>query len=366
MLQNSIKMLKNEGVAALFIRKYRNLRFRILRFLYYGNNDHEEWKRLKGKYKGKRVFIVGNGPSLNKTPLYLLKDEYTMCFNRFEIMLERLNWTPTFFMSVDYLVMVDLIKEIDEILKHCEYAFFPKVHYEGKLFFKMLKKTEKILWLKPLIGRGFSLEMPGTYNGGTVVYNAMQVLNYLGFDEIILLGVDMNYQIHQTASSLNSYSVEVKSNNDDDPNHFDPRYFGKGKSYHQPKQFIIDNILRALDYLGKNQTKFGTNIINAGYDSKVESFPKKDFMSFFNYSDGEIKQIFEKMISDHSNYSTIEEFEERTCEYSDSSSIEALRNIDFYTSMDNAIKIYKQIIFTHIPLGPYGEKYYFIRRKNID
>lgn len=363
-LKGSLNLIKNLGLKALMVSKYRTLRFRIFKFIYYNKEDVVEWKRLKGKYKGKRAFLIGNGPSLNKTPLYLLKDEYTMCFNRFEIMLERLNWTPNFFMSVDYLVLVDLIKDIDVVLNHCEYAFFPKVHYEGKRIFKMLKKTDKILWIKPMKGTGFSLEMPETYNGGTVIYNGIQVLNYLGFDEIILLGVDMNYQIHKTATSLNSYSVEIKSNKDDDPNHFDPRYFGKGRSYHQPKQFIIDNILNALDYLGINQKKYGTNIINAGYDSKVESFPKRNLLSLFSYSDSEKKQLFESLLSEHSKYSSIEEFVEQNNEYTNSLSLDTFKEQDFYTSMEDAIIIYKIMIFTHLPLGPYNGKYYFIKRNN--
>ena len=121
--KGSFNLIKNIGLKALLVSKLRTMRFLILKYFYYNKEDVEEWKRLKGKYKGKRVFLIGNGPSLNKTPLYLLKDEYTMCFNRFEIMLERLNWTPNFFMSVDYLVLVDLIKDIDVVLNHCEYAF---------------------------------------------------------------------------------------------------------------------------------------------------------------------------------------------------------------------------------------------------
>ncbi len=38
--------------------------------------EEKTWGQLKDKYKGERVFVVGNGPSLNKTPLYLLKNEY--------------------------------------------------------------------------------------------------------------------------------------------------------------------------------------------------------------------------------------------------------------------------------------------------
>ena len=56
----------------------------------------KSWSHLKNKYKNKRVFLIGNGPSLKKTPLHFLKNEYTIVFNRFNLFFERINWIPTF------------------------------------------------------------------------------------------------------------------------------------------------------------------------------------------------------------------------------------------------------------------------------
>lgn len=362
--ENRFGVLKTQGFRAFLVNKYRNLRYQLLRMLFYNKKDNQEWVKLKGRFKGKRVFLIGNGPSLNKTPLYLLKDEYTMCFNHFGIMKERLNWNPYFYMSTDYLVLADISKNINSILNQCQYAFFPKVHYEGKRIYKIINKTNKILWLKPLKGLGFSLKMPGTFGGGTVIYSGLQVLQYLGFDEIILLGIDMNYKIHKTASTLNTYSAEVKSMNNDDPNHFDPRYFGKGKSYHQPKQFIIDNIMKSLNYVGSNQTLLGTNIINAGYDSNVECFPRKDFMSLFDYSQNDIENIFNELLSTHSNYRSVNEFVKRAKRFEGNSDMSEYKTLDFYCTLEIALKIYKEIIFTHVPFGPYENRYFFIKRDN--
>ena len=362
LLKNRFRVLRTQGLKAFLVNKYRRQRYKVLSLLCYTKEDSQEWLKLKGKYRGNRVFLIGNGPSLNKTPLYLLKNEYTMCFNHFGIMLERLNWNPNFYMSTDYLVLVDISKDIDSVLNQCEYAFFPKIHYEGKRIYNLIKKTSKIFWLKPMKGMGFSMNMPDTYGGGTVVYSGLQVLNYLGFDEIILLGIDMNYQIHTNVSKLNSYSEEIKSNDNDDPNHFDPRYFGKGKSYHQPKQFIVDNILSAFNYIGRNQAKFKTNIINAVYDSKVNSFPHVEFDKLFNFEEEDKRAIFEELLSKHSMYKTVNDFERNTTELTCYNDLDDY-NDDFYSSIKIALHIYKKIIFTHIPLGPYNGKYYFVKRK---
>ena len=72
-------------------------------------------------------------------------------------------------MSTDYLVLVDISKDIDSVLNQCEYAFFPKIHYEGKRIYNLIKKTSKIFWLKPMKGMGFSMNMPDTYGGGNYI-----------------------------------------------------------------------------------------------------------------------------------------------------------------------------------------------------
>ena len=41
----------------------------------------EQLKSLHNKFAGKRCFIVGNGPSLNKLDLNLLKDEFSFAVN---------------------------------------------------------------------------------------------------------------------------------------------------------------------------------------------------------------------------------------------------------------------------------------------
>ena len=55
--------------------------------------------------------------------------------------------------------------------------------------------------------------------GGTTIYEGIQILKYLGFNKIVLVGVDMNYKIHSTAKKLSEYGSEIISSKDDDPNH---------------------------------------------------------------------------------------------------------------------------------------------------
>ena len=63
-------------------------------------------KRLtayKGKYAGKRCFLIGNGPSLRAEDLTKLHEsgEVTFAFNRIYNIFDKTPWRPTFYISQD-------------------------------------------------------------------------------------------------------------------------------------------------------------------------------------------------------------------------------------------------------------------------
>lgn len=365
MIQKIIHSYKKEGISSAFKKAYYRISYYLIRFFERSNSEAFHWEEIKGKYKGKRVFLLGNGPSLNETPLYMLKNEYVICFNRFYIMRERLNWVPKFYMCVDDLVLQDLAAEVEEIIKDVELAFFPDRHFRNKNFKKILPNLPNMFWMKPIFGIGFSNDLPRVNQGGSVIYEGMQVMNHLGFDEIILLGVDMNFKIHETAKAIgNVRGTNITSQDDDDPNHFDPRYFGKNRSYHQPKEHVINNIVKNLDFLGDNLQRYDVNIVNAGFGSKVESFPKKDFFRLFNETPEEIKAIFDKLMIEKGGKDSTQ-FE---ADYPFVKTEEDLNSVDgtcsFYTTKDYGLKLARKKVHNYLALGPFEEKYYFTLRTN--
>src|SRR3954469_10554479 len=60
---------------------------------------------LKDAHKGKRAFINGNGPSLNKTDLNKLKNELTFGLNRIYLMFAELGFSTSSLVSVNDLVI---------------------------------------------------------------------------------------------------------------------------------------------------------------------------------------------------------------------------------------------------------------------
>lgn len=361
LIKKSIITLRKEGLAPFLIKLFRRISAFLLKLII-KRPKKDNWKKIKNNYKGETVYLIGNGPSLNQTPLYLLKDKKVMVFNRFNLMLERLNWNPTFYSVTDDLVLEDMIKEATEMANRSTMAFFPDISFRGNLLFKRFKNLgDNVFWLNQIGRLGFSKELPKAYSGGTVIYEGFQVLSYLGFTRIVFLGVDMDYKIHQTAKNISPNKTEIMSVDDDDPNHFDPRYFGKGKKYHQPEEKVIINIFKSLHFLSEIIKNTDLSIVNAGVNSKVEYFPKVHLQEELNYNEKEVEEIFSKLIKDFCG-EDIESFpliKENCFDLDEKIS-------KFKVKLDYGLTLIKILAGIYIPLGPYGNQYYFVKNHNVN
>lgn len=352
------------------IRRLWNLFFiNVLRFTSsYSYKQFRYWGKLKGRYEGKRIFLIANGPSLNITPLYLLKNEYTIVFNRFSLMLERLNYIPTFYMIADGLVASNILDDITYFIDKSEMTFVPDVS-KGDLFnfTKFLPNSEKILYLFEVPIK-FSNKIPFISPGHTVIFRAFQVLKYLGFSKVIVVGNDMNYVLHKTVDLLSEIKTKgfinqsIESKYDDDPNHFDPRYFGKGKKYHQPTEYVINNIFTNLDRVATEYKKDGVKVINAGYNSRVESFEKQDFFECLGYSQRQIDDLFEDLVKSL-GFDSVDNLQTKATKIDGSWECE----LDIVcVPTIKAVNIVKEKVLNYLPIGPYRNYLYFINRKLVN
>lgn len=331
----------------------------------YAYRNYRLWKSLKGKYKGQTIVLIGNGPSLNKTPLYLLEKHNTIVFNRFDLMLERLNWNPTFYMVNDGLVGKDIQNEIKALIPKTKKSFFPDISKGDNVNFReFLGDVDNLVYFFEEPVR-FSNILPWVGTGNTVIYVAFQVLKYLGFSKIYFCGVDLNYVIDKKANLLKEENIKgrsiqsIKSTCDDDPNHFDPRYFGEGRLYHQPTQTIVDNIFTNMKWVRDNFEKSSSEVINIGYDSMVDYFPKQDFFQALNITKEKEQFLFESLVKSKGFDSLIDFLDKaQICnnemEWSDTSLIAMPE--------DEAVKIIKKKILKYVPLGPFQKTIYFIKR----
>ena len=65
----------------------------------------EELRNLSGSLKGKPLLIVGNGPSLNKTPLDRFEGVYSIGMNKIDLLFSKTSWRPDIIVATNNLVV---------------------------------------------------------------------------------------------------------------------------------------------------------------------------------------------------------------------------------------------------------------------
>lgn len=159
----------------------------------YMAESKEVIKKFKDKHKGERCFIIGTGPSLNKTNLSLIKDEIIFGVNLLYRGYDTLGIKSTYYCLADHRIMhlyKDIAKLHEDVFLSCS-AWSEFMLNMGK--YKPFGNPHLI----EKIGTGcsFSYDMSeGCYWGGTVIFDpVLQLAYYMGFDEVYLLGCDTDY-----------------------------------------------------------------------------------------------------------------------------------------------------------------------------
>lgn len=187
------KGLKKRAIKLPLMNVVRVCRYALFQF----TKDHKELKALKGKYNGERCFIVGNGPSLTLEDLEKLKGEHCFAFNRIYETFDKTQWRPEFYMVLDNDVMRNLANNIDKL--DSKYKFLNVMGKtmgikkdEGTIFFCSFGpyRVKEFNYEKKKISEDISKYISLNYS---VTGAAIETAIYLGFKEIVLIGMDHNY-----------------------------------------------------------------------------------------------------------------------------------------------------------------------------
>ncbi|CAB9524827.1 expressed unknown protein [Seminavis robusta] len=230
------------------------------------------WIALKKiiKHSGKnKIFIVGNGPSLKKTNLNLLKNEITIGFN--SIFLQN-DFIPTIYVVEDHLIAEDGVKEIETFTAPVK--IFPS--YLGYC----LPVQENTIFINHIPQTSFPVDNDlsdnvgaHSYAAGTVTYTGMQIAVSLGFKNIFLVGVDATYNINNTDRNI-ANSIDVMTSNSPDINHLNSDYFRERFHWHNPNVY---RMLQAFRKFRLYSDLKGIQIMNAGVGGQLEVFPRVNY-----------------------------------------------------------------------------------------
>ena len=181
----------------------------------------EKLRPLRDQFSGCRCVVIGNGPSINRMDLSMLRGEYTFGMNRIYLKYPEWGFETDVLACVNGTVISqfwDDFKEVNAV------KFFNWRH--AKL--QSEDPNALLLGSRPGVTPKGDLEK-GMYNSGyTVTNTCLEIAYYLGFSEVILIGVDHSY------THPKGHGGKTIVSEGDDPNHFDKNYFGKGIAWQLP------------------------------------------------------------------------------------------------------------------------------------
>jgi hypothetical protein len=231
-----------------------------------GQRSRAAIRELRDVGRGRRAFVWGNGPSLGTMDLAPLRDEVTFGLNRVTLLFDRIGYATTYVVSVNDLVVE---QAGTEILATDRPTF---LSWHSRRFVQ----RDRAIFLPTSRAREFSLDPArAIWEGATVTYVALQLAYYMGYDPVILIGVDHSFSTKGPAHK------EVTSTGDD-PNHFDARYFGKGFRWQLPD---LDTSEIGYHLARRAYEADGRQVIDATVGGKLTIFQKVDYGQLVGITD---------------------------------------------------------------------------------
>jgi glycosyltransferase involved in cell wall biosynthesis len=239
----------------------------------------ERLAELKDSRKGERAVIIGNGPSLNKTDLDLLKGVPTFGVNGIYYADQRLPEPLTYYVVEDTAVFRENTPDVLAYGRTAETFLLPTLYApscgpdDDPVFFRMnggFYKAEDPNYCRPRFSTNAAEVL---YCGQSVTIINLQLAYWMGYSEIALIGMDFSYAVPAgTAIKGNLYTSAG-----DDPNHFDSRYFGAGKTWKDPK---LNRVLANYALAKAVYESDGRRIVNCTVGGALEAFDRVDLADF--------------------------------------------------------------------------------------
>ncbi|MDA9339483.1 DUF115 domain-containing protein [Polaribacter sp.] len=214
-------------------------------FLFVIYFKHRNNWAILNTYIGKPVLIVGNGPSLNKTPLDKVKETYvSIGMNKINLIYEKSSWRPDIITCINGLVIKqnkEYFNTTNRVLILPVKAFYIGIKPRKNVLFINLKNQKKVLSDIP----------KGVSSGCTVTFIGLQIAAYLKPDSVSIVGVDHSFIVDR--------GPLVQKHKGDDLNHFSKDYFknqywglpdldGSEKLYELSNSFFKAKNISITDY----------------------------------------------------------------------------------------------------------------------
>lgn len=227
---------------------------------YFGSS--KSISKIKKNKKNNKLLILGTGPSLKNINKEIFNHVDTLSVNGYAKLVDENNWpSPTYYIVQDLEVVKKIepyISNLNSIIITSSYIFFKNVNIRKYIHYIFNHNFMDHVFKNNY----FPLTYKKTHNadkfindGYTVVYTAIELAEYLGYEEIYLLGVDA------------TYSKDIKERNIVNINKIDETYESAG-----------ERIIFSIKNYSKSQSML--KIYNCSISGRL------DFLKFSSEIDG--------------------------------------------------------------------------------
>ena len=245
---------------------------------------------FQSKYQGKRAFLIGNGPSLARTPLDQLQGEYTFAMNRIALLYDKINWRPSFFVCTTTNIehpewREDILRTISlGIPSFCWNSLNEYIPPLSNVIYINCTHGNEVVSYAPDEWWSYDISQR-VCKFGTSLLVALQIAVYMGFNPIYLLGCDLGFETNGNKLTLNMLISNAlrrlagqKRISAPDPNHFDPNYGTPGFT---PETLNI-NMLAAHNLALRVTERIDVKIFNATLGGELEIYPRVELDHVLN------------------------------------------------------------------------------------
>ena len=234
------------------------------------------WESIKGIHTGKRGFVIGNGPSLTINQLNQIKSEFSIACNKVYLAFGQTEWRPTYYTVCD-VILWNKIK--NELLEYVDRVHIPSYLNNVPHALQQRCFTWRSLSMRrhPNVGEFyFSADLTqGTFPGGTVTYDNLQLAMHLGLNPIYIIGCDHHYA-GEDAVAGRSQVIEAPNIK----NHFIEGYRQPGEKVPSADiALMTESYVRARRFAEKR----GIEIFNATPGGHLEVYERVAFESLFKF-----------------------------------------------------------------------------------
>ena len=255
-------------IAAGLVRRLADIRHAVSwLFSNEAANNRNSLQTFHGLHAGKRCVVIANGPSLLKTNTNLLLNELTIGMNRIYLHFPKMGFETSYYVAINDLVINQFKDEISTLK-------MPKfLNWNQRNLFSTNAPGTNYLKTNLGLQDEFSKDIcKPISSGGTVTFVALQLAYYMGFNEVVLIGLD-----HRFASSGTPNKVERRDNSKDE-SHFHPGYFPPGSRWQLPdlrrSELAYEKARRAFEAAGRR-------ILDATEEGACQVFEKVKYSSLF-------------------------------------------------------------------------------------